>query len=55
MSAAQFDTVAVDFSVGGEQNVFRANGQTMTFPGFIAVYLEGEDDKEAEGEAKLHR
>ncbi len=53
MSPAKFDTVAVDLAVGGEQNLFRATGQTMVFPGFIAVYLEDEDDREAEGESKL--
>ena len=53
MSPAKFDTVAVDFSVGGEKNLFRATGQTMIFAGFIAVYIEDEDDREAEGESKL--
>jgi DNA topoisomerase I len=53
MSPAQFDTVAVDLQVGREENLFRATGQTMVFPGFIAVYLEDEDDREAEGESKL--
>ncbi len=53
MSPAKFDTVAVDMAVGGEQNLFRATGQTMVFPGFIAVYIEDEDDREAEGESKL--
>ena len=53
MSPAKFDTVAVDFAVGGEKNLFRATGQTMVFPGFIAVYLEDEDDREADGESKL--
>ena len=53
MSPAKFDTVAVDLAVGGDQNLFRATGQTMVFPGFIAVYLEDEDDREAEGESKL--
>lgn len=43
MTQAQFDTVAVDIAVG-TGNLFRANGQTMVFPGFIAVYREDEDD-----------
>src|SRR5258708_23460900 len=51
MTPAQFDTVAVDFTVGGEGNVFRATGQTMVFPGFFAVYHEDEDDP-VEGEDK---
>ena len=53
MSPAKFDTVAVDLAVGGAQNLFRATGQTMVFAGFVAVYLEDEDDREAEGESKL--
>ncbi len=44
MTQAQFDTVKVDISVGDEKTLFRANGQTLVFPGFIAVYREDEDD-----------
>ena len=44
MNQAQFDTIKVDISVGDAQNLFRANGQTLVFPGFIAVYREDEDD-----------
>ncbi|WP_058533646.1 type I DNA topoisomerase [Legionella saoudiensis] len=43
MADALMDTVAVDFSCG-EGNIFRANGSTVTFPGFLAVYEEGRDD-----------
>ena len=51
---AKFDTVSLDISVGSAENLFRATGQTLTFPGFIAVYLEGEDEvEEEEGETKL--
>ena len=54
ISPAKFDTVSLDISVGSADNLFRATGQTMTFPGFIAVYLEGEDEvEEEEGETKL--
>jgi len=53
MSPAKFDTVSVDIAVGGPNNLFRASGQTLAFPGFIAVYLEGADEPEEEGEAKL--
>lgn len=53
MSPAKFDTVSLDLAVGGEENLFRATGQTMVFPGYIAVYQEGEDDSEEEGESKL--
>src|SRR5450830_1432221 len=53
MSAAKFDAVSVDLSVGSDANLFRATGQTLVFPGFIAVYMEGRDDEEEEGESKL--
>jgi len=53
MTPARFDTVAVDFAVGGEGNVFRATGQTMVFPGFYAVYHEDQDDSVEEEEKRL--
>ncbi len=53
MAPAKFDAVSVDLSVGSDANLFRATGQTLVFPGFIAVYMEGSDDEEEEGESKL--
>jgi len=54
MTAAKFDAVSVDLSVGSDANLFRATGQTLVFPGFIAVYMEGiDDEEEEEGESKL--
>jgi DNA topoisomerase I len=53
MTQAKFDAVSVDLAIGSDANLFRATGQTMTFPGFIAVYMEGVDDEEEEGESKL--
>src|SRR5688572_3307940 len=53
MTPAKFDTVAVDFNVGGPGNVFRATGQTMVFPGFYAVYHEDEDDTVEEVDKRL--
>lgn len=53
MNPAKYDTVSLDLSVAGEGNLFRATGQTLVFPGFIAVYREDEDDQEEEGEVKL--
>jgi DNA topoisomerase-1 len=43
MAEALIDTVAVDLSCGAG-NLFRANGSTVTFPGFLTVYEEGRDD-----------
>jgi DNA topoisomerase I len=53
MTPAKYDTVAVDLAVGGDGNVFRATGQTLVFPGFMTVYLEGLDDSEEEGDSRL--
>ena len=53
MTPAKFDTVAVDFTVGGEGNIFRATGQTMVFPGFFAVYHEDQDDAVEEEDKRL--
>ena len=54
MSPAKFDTVSLDIGLG-KGNLFRASGQVMTFPGFIAVYLEDQDEatEDDDGEAKL--
>jgi DNA topoisomerase-1 len=43
MMHAVMDLVAVDLSCG-PGNRFRANGSTITSPGFMQVYLEGVDD-----------
>jgi DNA topoisomerase-1 len=53
MTPAKFDTVAIDFNVGGPGNTFRATGQTMVFPGFFAVYHEDEDDTTEEEDRRL--
>jgi DNA topoisomerase I len=53
MSPARFDTTTVDLRVGPAETLFRANGQTLVFPGFIAVYKEDLDDAAEEGEERL--
>jgi len=53
MTPARFDTVGVDFVVGGEANLFRATGQTMVFAGFYAVYHEDLDDAVEEEDKRL--
>lgn len=53
MISATLDTVTVDLSCG-QGNRFRANGSTITIPGFISVYQEGHDDQKPEdGEGKI--
>ena len=53
MAPARFDAVSVDLAIGSDANLFRATGQTLVFPGFIGVYMEGVDDAEEESETKL--
>lgn len=53
MTPARFDTVSVDIRLGGDDTLFRASGQTLIFPGFIAVYQEDTDDSTEEEGGKL--
>jgi DNA topoisomerase-1 len=53
MAPARFDTVSLDIRLGGDDTLFRASGQTLVFPGFIAVYQESTDDSEEEENKKL--
>ena len=46
MATAIFDTTTIDISAN-EYN-FRANGQTLKFKGFMALYVESEDNKKEE-------
>ncbi len=43
MIHATFDTVAADL-YAGHKHIFRASGQTLRDPGFLAVYQEGRDE-----------
>ena len=53
MAEALVDTVAIDLRCGAD-SLFRANGSTIIFPGFLAVYEEGRDDsKEDDQQAVL--
>jgi DNA topoisomerase I len=53
MAPARFDTTSVDLNVSQPDTLFRASGQTLVFPGFIAVYKEDLDDTAEEGEERL--
>ncbi len=51
MTPAIFDATSVDISAGKRYS-FRASGQIIRFPGFMALYIEGtdnSDDEEKEG------
>jgi DNA topoisomerase-1 len=52
MIHATIDTVAVDMDCG-EGNIFRANGSSIADPGFMTVYLEGQDEAKTEDDEKL--
>ncbi|MBS0438736.1 MAG: DNA topoisomerase I, partial [Proteobacteria bacterium] len=47
MQHATLNTVSVDFDAG-DDSAFRASGTTVVDPGFLAVYEEGRDAKQAE-------
>lgn len=48
MEAAVLDKVGVD--IEAREYTFRATGQTIKFPGFMKVYMEGHDSKEEDDE-----
>ena len=52
MAEALMDTVAVDLSCG-PGNLFRANGSTIVFPGFLLVYEESQDDNKEDDQSTL--
>jgi len=59
MAPAVFDTVAVDLvagdpseATGASRHVFRATGQTLLEPGFLAAYHEDHDEDEADVESE---
>ena len=51
MSNAVYDTLSIDTVSAG--HIFRANHQSLRFPGFIAVYEEGRDDETEEKQTPL--
>lgn len=52
MKHATINTVAVDMECG-EGNLFRANGSSIADPGFMEVYLEGQDDAKTDDDEKM--
>lgn len=51
MAPAVLDTVKVD--LWNNDVMFRSNGQTIKFKGFMTIYIEGKDDEEEELENTL--
>ncbi|TAK56021.1 MAG: type I DNA topoisomerase [Gammaproteobacteria bacterium] len=58
MAPAVFDTVAVDLQAGragqapADRHLFRATGQTLLEPGFLAAYHEDHDEDETDVESE---
>ncbi|WP_374611027.1 type I DNA topoisomerase [Sphingorhabdus sp.] len=53
MASARMERTTVDFADGTGQIGLRATGQVVKFPGFLALYEEGIDDKDDENGALL--
>ncbi|MGV2687264.1 DNA topoisomerase I, partial [Clostridium perfringens] len=51
MASAVLDTLSVDITAG--KTVFRATGSKVRFPGFMKVYVEGNDDGTTEEDKYL--
>ncbi len=53
MSEAELERTNVKISASTHTETFTANGEVITFEGFLKVYLEGTDDEDAEQEGML--
>ena len=55
MESAELERTTVEIlaDAGGRKLEFRATGQVVRFPGFLALYQEGRDDEEDEDSARL--
>ncbi|SFZ91021.1 DNA topoisomerase-1 [Flaviramulus basaltis] len=53
MSEAELERTNVKISASTHKETFTANGEVITFDGFLKVYLEGTDDEDVEQEGML--
>ncbi|WP_299549123.1 type I DNA topoisomerase [Seonamhaeicola sp.] len=53
MSEAQLERTNVKISASTHNEIFIANGEVITFDGFLKVYLEGTDEEDVEQEGML--
>ncbi|AJR03350.1 type I DNA topoisomerase [Siansivirga zeaxanthinifaciens] len=53
MSEAELERTNVRIEASTHKEVFTANGEVITFDGFLKVYLEGTDDEDVEQEGML--
>ncbi len=52
MTSAIYDIVSVDLQIGSSENIFRANGQTIKFSGFMSVYIENQENEDSTDNSK---
>jgi DNA topoisomerase-1 len=55
MASARLERTTAELADGTGQNVLRATGQVVLFPGFLALYEEGRDEPEDEEARRLPR
>ena len=53
MSEAELERTNVKISASTHKDLFSANGEVITFDGFLKVYLEGTDDEDSEQDGML--
>ncbi|MFB9055870.1 type I DNA topoisomerase [Mariniflexile ostreae] len=53
MSEAELERTNVKISASSHKELFTANGEVITFDGFLKVYLEGTDDEDVEQDGML--
>ncbi|RDE04550.1 type I DNA topoisomerase [Sphingomonas aracearum] len=55
MASARMERTTIDLADGTGQQVLRATGQVVLFPGYLALYEEGQDDSADEDAKRLPR
>jgi DNA topoisomerase-1 len=55
MASARMERTTIDLADGTGRNVLRATGQVVLFPGYLALYEEGQDDSQDEDAKRLPR
>ena len=55
MESARLERTTIDVETADGTLALRATGTVVTFPGFFALYQEGRDDEDDEGESRLPR
>ncbi len=53
MESARLQRTTIDIASQDSQIMLRAVGSVITFDGFLTLYMEGQDDTQEEGEARL--